>query len=58
MPIFLVVLMLLVLAAAGCSGLFAGTRQVRNKRLGFMIIKWTVIAAVVFFGVLLFERVA
>ena len=58
MPIFLVVLMLLVLAAAGCFGLFAGTRQVRYKRLGFMIIKWTVIAAVVFFAVLLFERVA
>ena len=53
MPIFLVVLMLLVLAAAGCFGLFAGTRQVRYKRLGFMIIKWTVIAAVVFFAVLL-----
>ncbi len=46
----------LLIAAAVCFGFYAGTGQVFYKRLGLVILKWTVIAAVVFFVVVLFER--
>ena len=46
----------LLLAAAVCFGLYAATGQARYKRLGFAIFKWTVIAGVGFFAVLLIER--
>ncbi|MDH4464804.1 MAG: hypothetical protein QE290_12325 [Acidovorax sp.] len=46
----------LLLAAAVCFGLYAVTGQVRYKRIGFAIFKWTVIAGVGFFTVLLIER--
>ncbi len=46
----------LLIAAAVCFGFYAGTGQVFYKRLGLLILKWTVIAAAVFFVVVLFER--
>ncbi|MFN7856327.1 MAG: hypothetical protein ACK5OA_07065, partial [Acidovorax sp.] len=36
----------LLLTAAVCFGVYAATGQVRFKRLGFAIFKWTVIAGV------------
>jgi hypothetical protein len=50
---------LLLLLAAGVSfALFAATGQVRYKRYGLIILKWTVLAGLGFFGVLILERIA
>ena len=46
----------LLLASAVCFGFYVGTGQAFYKRLGLVILKWTTIAAVVFFVVVLFER--
>ena len=46
----------LLVAAGVCFGLYAVTGQLRYRRLGLAIFKWTVIAAVGFFSVLLIER--
>lgn len=46
----------LLLASAVCFGFYVGTGQVFYKRLGLVILKWTVIAAVVFFAVVLVDR--
>lgn len=48
--------LLLLLAAAVCFGLYAGTGQARYKQWGLVIFKWTIIAAVVFFAVVLVDR--
>ena len=50
--------MLLLLAAAVSFAFYAGTGQPRYKRLGLIILKWTVIAAVFFFAVILIGRLA
>lgn len=47
---------LLLLVAAVCFALFAATGKPRYKRLGLAILKWTVAAALVFFGVLIVQR--
>ena len=46
----------LLLASAICFAFYAGTGQVFYKRLGLVILKWTVIAAAMFFVVVLVER--
>lgn len=46
----------LLIAAAVCFAFYVGTGQAFYKRLGLVIVKWTVIAAAVFFAVVLFER--
>ena len=56
MLIFRWVVMLLLLAAAVSVGFFAATGQARYKRLGLVIAKWTLIAAAMFFVVLILER--
>ena len=50
--------MLLLLAAAVSFAFYVGTGQPRYKRLGLVILKWTVIAAVFFFAVILIGRLA
>ena len=50
------VLLLLVVSAI-CFVMFAATGQVRYKRVGLVILKWTVFAALAFFAVLIAERV-
>ena len=47
----------LLLAAGVLFAFYAGIGQARYKRLGFVVLKWTVIAAFVFFAVLIAERV-
>jgi hypothetical protein len=37
--------------------MFAATGQARYKRVGLVILKWTVFAALAFFAVLIAERV-
>ena len=50
--------LLLLLVAAGISfAFYAGTGQVKYKRFGVLVLKWSLIAALGFFMVLFFERV-
>ena len=49
--------MLLLLVAALCFAFYAGTGQARYKQLGFIVLKWTMLSAFVFFAVLIAERV-
>ena len=52
-------LILLLLLSAGVSFVFyIGTGQPRFKRFGWLVLKWTLIAAFGFFAVLIMERVA
>ncbi len=52
-------LLLVLLLAAGVSfAFYAGTGQARYRRYGLVILKWTVLAALGFFGVLILERLA
>ncbi|HMN22357.1 MAG TPA: hypothetical protein PKA16_13315 [Ottowia sp.] len=51
-------LILLSLLAAGVSfAFYAGTGNPRYRRLGWLILKWTLLAAFGFFAVLIAERV-
>jgi len=58
MLIFRWLVMLLLLGAAVSFAFYAGTGQPRYKRFGLVILKWTVIAAVFFFAVVLIGRLA
>ena len=52
-------LVLLMLLCAGVSfAFYAGTGQDRFKRFGLLVLKWTVLAGLGFFGVLILERLA
>jgi hypothetical protein len=52
-------LILLLLLAAGVSfAIYVGTGQPRYRRTGWLILKWTLIAAFGFFAVLFMERIA
>ena len=57
MAIFRWIVILLLLTSAVCFGFYVGTGQHHFKRLGFLILKWTLIAAFVFFAILIAERV-
>jgi hypothetical protein len=50
------VVLVLLVAAAVCFALFAATGEQRYKRIGLVITKWTVGAALVFFAVLIVEN--
>ena len=58
MLLFRWLILLFLLAAVVSFVFYAGTGQARFKRYGLMILKWTLIAAFGFFGVLILERVA
>ena len=45
-----------LIASVVCFMLFAVTGQAKFKRMGLVVLKWTLAAAFVFFGVLIFER--
>lgn len=49
---------LLLLMAAVSFAFYVGTGQARYKLWGLIILKWTVIAAFVFFAVLILGRIA
>ena len=54
---FMILLALLALLASAVSFvLYAITSQMRFRRQGLNILKWTLIAAFGFFAVLIFER--
>ncbi|XAH24518.1 hypothetical protein AAFF27_04825 [Xylophilus sp. GW821-FHT01B05] len=50
------IVFLLLAASAVCFALFAATGQQRYKRLGLVILKWTIAAGLAFFAVLAFQR--
>lgn len=56
MLLFRWTLFMLLLAAGVCFAFYIGTGQVRFRQYGIVILKWTVIAALGFFGVLVLER--
>ncbi len=58
MLIFRWIVLLLLVAGLLCFAMYIGTRQVVWRRRGILIVKWTVIAALGFFAVLLLERMA
>jgi hypothetical protein len=58
MLIFRWLAMLLLLAAAVSFAFYAGTGQIRYRRFGLLILKWTVVAALFFFAVLFIGRLA
>jgi hypothetical protein len=50
---------LLSLLVAGASFIFyVGTGQMKYRRFGWIVLKWTLLAAFGFFAVLIAERVA
>ncbi len=53
---FRIVFGLLLLAALVCFGLALAKREPRWQRLGLVILKWTLIAALGFFAVLIADR--
>jgi hypothetical protein len=58
MLLFRWTMMLLLLAAGVCFVFYIGTGQVRFRHFGLVILKWTVLAGLGFFGVLILERIA
>ena len=58
MLLFRWAILLLLLAAAVSFAFYAGTGQPRYKRWGWVVLKWTLLAAFGFFAVLILERVA
>jgi hypothetical protein len=58
MLIFRLVVGLLLFAGVVCFAMYIGTRQIVWRRRGVTIIKWTLLAALAFFGVLILERLA
>jgi len=49
---------LLLFAAVVCFAIFIGTGQRRWRQRGIVIVKWTVLAGLGFFAVLILERLA
>ncbi len=48
--------LLLLVASAVSFAFYAGTGQARFKRFGLTILKWTVAAGLLFFAVLVLQR--
>lgn len=58
MLIFRWVVMLSLAAGLVCLAMYVGTGQVRYRTLAIRIVKWTLIAGLGFFAVLILERLA
>ena len=58
MLVFRWIVLLLLVAGLVCIAMFVGTGQVRYRVLAVRIVKWTVIAGLGFFAVLILERLA
>lgn len=57
MLLFRWLILFLLLVAGVCFAFYATTGQPRFKRLGWAVLKWTILAALGFFAVLIAERV-
>jgi hypothetical protein len=58
MLLFRWLILLTLLGSIVSFMLYIGTGQERFKRYGLMTVKWTLLAAFGFFGVLVLERIA
>ncbi len=58
MLIFRWIVLLLLVSGLLCFAMYIGTRDAAWRQRGLLIVKWTVIAALGFFAVLLLERMA
>ncbi len=58
MLIFRWIVLLLMVAGLLCFAMYIGTGQPKWRSMGIRIVKWTVIAGLGFFAVLLLERMA
>jgi hypothetical protein len=58
MLVFRLVFGLLLVSGLLCFAMYIGTGQLLWRRRGIVIVKWTVIAALGFFAVLILERLA
>ncbi|HRC36692.1 MAG: hypothetical protein KBF65_14470 [Rubrivivax sp.] len=58
MLLFRLVFGLLLVAGVLCFAMYIGTNQLVWRRRGLLIVKWTVLAALGFFAVLILERLA
>ncbi|MGJ7542918.1 hypothetical protein [Variovorax sp. LT1R16] len=58
MLLFRWAILLLLLIAGVSFAFYAGTGQMRYRRFGWIVLKWTMLAAFGFFAVLIAERVA
>jgi hypothetical protein len=56
MAVFRGAMLLLLVAAAVLFAFYAGTGEVRYKRYGLVIMKWTLIAAFAFIAVLILDQ--
>jgi len=57
MLLFRWAILLLLLVAGVCFAFYAGSGQVKYRRIGWIVFKWTLLAACGFFAVLIAERV-
>ncbi|KWT81614.1 MULTISPECIES: hypothetical protein [unclassified Variovorax] len=57
MLLFRWAILLLLLVAGVSFAFYAGTGQPKYKRFGWVVLKWTLLAALGFFAVLIAERV-
>jgi hypothetical protein len=55
---FRLVFGLLLVASLLCFAMYIGTSQVTWRRRGVVVLKWTLIAALGFFAVLILEKLA
>jgi hypothetical protein len=58
MLLFRLVFGLLLVAGLLCFAMYIGTRQTVWRQRGIVLVKWTVVAALGFFAVLILERLA
>ena len=58
MPVFRALVFLLLVAGLLCFAMYIGTGQPKWRVLGIRIVKWTVVAALAFFAVLVLDRLA
>lgn len=58
MLLFRWAMLFLLLGAGVCFAFYVGTGQQRFRLWGLRILKWTVLAALGFFAVLVLERIA
>lgn len=58
MLLFRWAILMLLLGAGVCFAFYAGTGELRFRRYGLVTLKWTLIAALAFFAVLVAERLA
>ena len=56
MTLFRLVFGLLLVASLLCFAMYIGTKQAVWRRRGVIVFKWTVIAALGFFAVVILER--